>query len=93
MRQRSGWQLSGNAPEAYKRYIIPACMGAWAQDLVDVVAVQAGRTRARCRLWHGRGGTPGGCGHQHSRPGRGSSCEYRHAGEGAHRTSPYWGVH
>jgi ubiquinone/menaquinone biosynthesis C-methylase UbiE len=42
MPQQSGWQLSGNAPAAYERYIIPAFMGTWAQDLVDVAAVQAG---------------------------------------------------
>ena len=42
MSEQSGWQLSGNAPEAYERYIIPAFMGAWAQDLVNTAAVQAG---------------------------------------------------
>jgi SAM-dependent methyltransferase len=42
MSQQSGWQLSGNVPEAYEHYIIPAFMGAWAQDLVEIAAVQAG---------------------------------------------------
>lgn len=43
MSQQSEWHLSGNAPEAYERYIIPAFMGEWAQDLVDVAAIRAGQ--------------------------------------------------
>jgi ubiquinone/menaquinone biosynthesis C-methylase UbiE len=35
-------QLSGSAPETYERYIIPAFMGEWAQDLVAVAAVRHG---------------------------------------------------
>ena len=42
MSRQSGWQLSGHAPAAYERYIIPAFMGAWAQDLVETAAVHAG---------------------------------------------------
>jgi SAM-dependent methyltransferase len=42
MSERSGWQLSGNAPEAYEQYLIPAWMGAWAQDLVTGARVQRG---------------------------------------------------
>jgi ubiquinone/menaquinone biosynthesis C-methylase UbiE len=42
MGEQSGWQLSGNAPEAYERYIIPALFNEWACDLVETAAVQAG---------------------------------------------------
>jgi ubiquinone/menaquinone biosynthesis C-methylase UbiE len=42
MGEQSGWQLSGNAPEAYERYIIPAFIGAWAHDLVQTAALRAG---------------------------------------------------
>lgn len=42
MGEQSGWQLSGNAPEAYERYIIPALFNEWARDLVETAAVQAG---------------------------------------------------
>jgi ubiquinone/menaquinone biosynthesis C-methylase UbiE len=40
MGEQSGWQLSGNAPEAYERYIIPAFMGEWAQDLIQTAALR-----------------------------------------------------
>ena len=42
MGEHSGWQLSGNAPEAYERYIIPALFGEWAQDLVETAALRGG---------------------------------------------------
>lgn len=42
MSKPSGWQLSGNAPEAYERYYVPAWMGEWAQDLVTAAHVQVG---------------------------------------------------
>ena len=42
MGEPAGWQLSGNAPEAYEQYIIPAFIGEWAQDLVQTAARQAG---------------------------------------------------
>jgi ubiquinone/menaquinone biosynthesis C-methylase UbiE len=42
MGKQSGWQLSGNAPEAYERYIIPALFNTWARDLVETAALQAG---------------------------------------------------
>lgn len=42
MDKHSGWQLSGNAPEAYERYIIPALFGEWAQDLVETAALRVG---------------------------------------------------
>ena len=31
---RNGWQLRGNGPEAYERYIVPTFSGAWAQDMI-----------------------------------------------------------
>jgi ubiquinone/menaquinone biosynthesis C-methylase UbiE len=42
MGEQLGWQLSGNAPEAYERYIIPALFNEWACDLVETAAVQTG---------------------------------------------------
>jgi ubiquinone/menaquinone biosynthesis C-methylase UbiE len=42
MGEHSGWQLSGNAPEAYERYIIPALFGEWAQDLIETAALRGG---------------------------------------------------
>jgi SAM-dependent methyltransferase len=42
MGEQSGWQLSGNAPEAYERYIIPALFNEWARDLVETATLQAG---------------------------------------------------
>ena len=42
MGEQSGWQLSGSAPEAYERYIIPALFNEWAHDLVTTAALQAG---------------------------------------------------
>ena len=42
MNEKSGWQLCGNGPEAYEKYIIPAFSGAWAQDLVKRAALCSG---------------------------------------------------
>ena len=42
MGEQSGWQISGTAPEAYERYIIPAIMGEWAHALVETAALRAG---------------------------------------------------
>jgi ubiquinone/menaquinone biosynthesis C-methylase UbiE len=42
MGEQSGWQISGNAPEAYERYVIPALFSEWAHDLVETAALQAG---------------------------------------------------
>ena len=36
------WQLDGNAPELYQRYLVPAMTAMWAADLVDRAAVQPG---------------------------------------------------
>lgn len=43
MTEESGWQLSGTAPEAYERYIVPAWMGEWAQSLVEIGGVRSGK--------------------------------------------------
>jgi ubiquinone/menaquinone biosynthesis C-methylase UbiE len=44
MGRQFGWQLpSGSAAEANERYLVPAFSDAWAQDLVEVAAVQAGQ--------------------------------------------------
>ena len=37
MGEQSGWQISGTAPEAYERYIIPAIMGEWARALAESI--------------------------------------------------------
>ena len=38
----NGWQLLGNGPEAYERYIVPAFSGAWAQDMVKRAQLHKG---------------------------------------------------
>lgn len=43
MTKQSGWQISDTGPEAYERYIVPAWMGAWAQDLVKAGNVGPGK--------------------------------------------------
>ena len=35
MNNRSGWQLLGDGPEAYEKYIVSAFSGAWAQDITN----------------------------------------------------------
>ncbi len=42
MSKQSGWQLVGDAPEAYERFIVPAFSGAWAKDLVKRAALKEG---------------------------------------------------
>ncbi len=42
MIEKSGWQLCGDGPEAYEKYIVPAFSGAWAQDIVNRAALQNG---------------------------------------------------
>lgn len=39
---KGGWTLSGDGPEAYERYIVPAFSGAWAQDMVNRARLQGG---------------------------------------------------
>lgn len=42
MREPSGFQLSGNAPEMYERYIVSTLSAALAHDLVTLAALQPG---------------------------------------------------
>jgi len=42
MNEKSGWQLCGDGPEAYEKYIVPAFSGAWAQDIVNRAALRNG---------------------------------------------------
>ncbi len=35
MNKKSGWQLSGDGPDAYEKYIVPAYTRAWAKEIVD----------------------------------------------------------
>ena len=44
MGEASGFQLSGNAPEAYERYVVPAFMGEWAEDLAKAARLQPGES-------------------------------------------------
>ena len=37
-----GWQLEDNAAEAYERYLVPAIMTGWADQLLDLAALQPG---------------------------------------------------
>src|SRR5262244_133860 len=36
------WQVVGNVPENYERSLVPSIFGPWANDLVDVAALQPG---------------------------------------------------
>ena len=36
------WQLDGNAPELFQRYLVPAITAKWAEDIVDRARPQAG---------------------------------------------------
>lgn len=38
----SQWQVAGNAPENYERYLVPSIFGPWATDLISLAAPQAG---------------------------------------------------
>lgn len=35
MNKKNGWQLSGDGPDAYEKYIVPAYTGAWAKEIVN----------------------------------------------------------
>ncbi|MFQ5692095.1 MAG: class I SAM-dependent methyltransferase [Nitrospinota bacterium] len=37
------WQLSGNAPEAYERYLVPAVLAPLAEGLVELVSLKPGQ--------------------------------------------------
>ena len=43
MSTQSGWQLTGNAPDAYQRYIVEAVMLGWWRGLVDAAGVENGQ--------------------------------------------------
>ncbi len=40
MKEQNGWQLKGNAPEAYEKYIVPAFGHSWAKDIVERAALK-----------------------------------------------------
>ena len=42
MSQQERWQLAGNAPEVYGRYLVPAIFGPWAPIVVAQAKLQAG---------------------------------------------------
>lgn len=42
MGEQGGWQLIGDAPESYERFIVPAFSGAWAKDLVKRAVLKEG---------------------------------------------------
>ncbi len=39
---KNGWQLTGNAPDAYEQHIVPAFSRAWALDILEKAALQEG---------------------------------------------------
>lgn len=43
MSTQPGWQLTGNAPDAYQRYIVEAFMQGWSRGLVDAAGVENGQ--------------------------------------------------
>jgi SAM-dependent methyltransferase len=42
VRDLTGWQLEGSAPELYERYLVPAVTLRWAEDLVERVGIRRG---------------------------------------------------
>ena len=36
------WQLDGNAPELFQKYLVPTITAKWAEDIVDRARPQAG---------------------------------------------------
>jgi ubiquinone/menaquinone biosynthesis C-methylase UbiE len=42
MSQQERWQLGGNAPEVYERYLVPALFGPWAPVVMEQAALQPG---------------------------------------------------
>jgi ubiquinone/menaquinone biosynthesis C-methylase UbiE len=42
MSQHEQWQVSGNAPEAYERYLVPTLFTLWATDLIGRLPLHAG---------------------------------------------------
>jgi ubiquinone/menaquinone biosynthesis C-methylase UbiE len=44
MSQQERWQLGGNAPEIYERYLVPAIFGPWAPIVIAQAGLQAGES-------------------------------------------------
>ena len=42
MNKKSGWQLSGDGPDAYEKYIVPAFTRAWAKEIVKRACLHEG---------------------------------------------------
>lgn len=42
MNKKSGWQLSGDGPNAYEKYIVPAYTGVWAKEIVNRACLHEG---------------------------------------------------
>jgi ubiquinone/menaquinone biosynthesis C-methylase UbiE len=42
MSQQERWQVSGNASEAYERYLVPTMFTPWAHDLIARAALRSG---------------------------------------------------
>src|SRR5262249_6206657 len=42
MAQQEQWQLGGNAPEMYERYLVPATFAPLASLLIELAAIQPG---------------------------------------------------
>ncbi len=42
MTKKSGWQLSGDGPDAYEKYIVPAYTGVWAEEIVSRACLSQG---------------------------------------------------
>ena len=42
MNKKSGWQLSGDGPSAYEKYIVPAYTGKWAHEMIRRAGLQEG---------------------------------------------------
>jgi ubiquinone/menaquinone biosynthesis C-methylase UbiE len=42
MNEKTGWQLCGDGPEAYERYIVSAFSGTWANDIVNRADLHSG---------------------------------------------------
>lgn len=42
MSQQERWQLGGNAPEIYDRYLVPALFGPWAPILIEQAGLKSG---------------------------------------------------
>ncbi len=39
---KSGWQLSGDSPRAWERYLVPTCTAVWAEDIIERAGLRPG---------------------------------------------------